>query len=79
MKSCKRLGIERIVIVVPGYKGFLSDKTHRTFVDKEFLINHRLIENEDFRLISCKYFPFNLPVFGKFLTHNETLFVFERF
>ena len=33
LASCRRLGIERVAVIVPGEKGFASDPTHRTFID----------------------------------------------
>lgn len=78
MSACNRLGIERIVIVVPGYKGFLYDKTHKTFINKDFIIEKNLINTQYYDLISLKYFPFNLENVGRVFTHNETVFVYEN-
>lgn len=77
MDACKRLGIQRIIIVVPGYKGFLSDKTHKTFINMEYIKNNNLEGTKHFDLISVKYFPFNSSKIGEKLTHNETVFAYD--
>ena len=37
LSASRRLGIRRVVVVVPGAKGFASDKTHKTFIDSIWL------------------------------------------
>lgn len=78
MSACNRLGIKRIIIVVPGYKGFLYDKTHKTFINKDFIKEKDLLTTKYFDLISLNYFPFNLESVGRIFTHNETVFVYEN-
>lgn len=77
-KSCARLGIARIVFTVPGYKGFAADKTHRTFIDKEYLKNSGILNNEYYKLVLDKYFPFNNASVGRYFRHNELRLVFDR-
>lgn len=74
--SCKRLNIERIIIVVPGKKGFTHDPTHRTFIDSNFL--KHFDGKEGFKIIYMKYFPVNLESAGNFLTHNELVTIFSQ-
>ena len=75
--SCHRLGISRIVFTVPGYKGFLSDKTHVTFIDMKYFMENKLLDNPHYKLYLSKYFPINLPIVSQYLTHNELRMVFD--
>ena len=77
-ESCKRLEIERIVFTVPGYKGFKSDKTHRTYITRKYLSIHRLFNNKSYVLKQSKYFPVNSEKFGHIFTHNELRLVFNK-
>lgn len=67
------MGLRRLIIVVPGKKGFLSDETHSTFIDKKWF---KLFFNEDQRgirikKVSFKYFPWNNERLGNIFTHHE--------
>lgn len=77
MDACKRLGIERIILVVPGYKGFLSDKTHKIFINAKYMTSNNLEDTKHFTLTSLKYFPFNSSQIGEKITHNETVLVYD--
>ena len=46
-----------VVIVVPGWAGYKSDRTHKTFVDRAYLAEHDLLRCEGFRVESIEYFP----------------------
>jgi hypothetical protein len=76
-ESCNRLEIKRIVFTVPGYKGFKSDKTHRTYITKDYLKINGLFNNKYYKLNRSKYFPVNSEKFGHFFTHNELRLVFN--
>lgn len=75
--SCHRLGISRIVFTIPGYKGYLSDKTHLTFIDRKYFEEHNLFSNPHFKLSHSKYFPINIPNVSSYFTHNELRMVFD--
>jgi len=77
-ESCSRLGIERIVFTVPGYKGFNYDKTHRTFIDVKYFSDNGLLNNKNYELRLSKYFPVNNAKFGHYFTHNELRLVFDK-
>lgn len=75
MEECREIGITRLIFVVPGEKGFKSDKTHKTFIDIDFF---RKNQNSDkYNLIHYNYFPINSAAAGKWFTHNELLVVFD--
>lgn len=76
--SCSRLGVERVIIVVPGVKGFGFDKSHRTFVDRQYLIDNHLEEVSGYRIAAADYFPLPLQRAGKYFTHNELTVVYMR-
>lgn len=76
--SLNRLGIKKILIKVPGKKGFSFDETHRTFIGKSFFTENRLAEYNGYSLSLMKYFPFNLEVCNKIFTHNELIAMYDR-
>jgi len=77
-KSINRLGIDRIIIVVPGIKGFRHDKTHITYIDQDYIRKNKFDNLSGFRLIFSKYFPVNSKTFSKYFTHNELVMVYDR-
>ncbi len=77
-KACARLGIERMIIIVPGRKGFLHDPTHATFVDRGFLDRHGLAVLEGYHIIREAYFPIPWSWGGRVFTHHEMAVVYDR-
>lgn len=75
-RSCARLGIERLVFVVPGVKGYKSDKTHKVFINRSFLVRQSLIHCEGYSMAKSLYFPIDLEWMGNFLTYQEFKFVY---
>lgn len=75
--ACARLGISRIVIVVPGWKGYLSDATHRTFVTPRYIREHGLVRIDGYALNRTRFFPFNMESAGRWFVYNECIFVWE--
>jgi SAM-dependent methyltransferase len=76
--ACERLGIQRIIFTVPGHKGFLSDKTHITFIDMKYFTTNNLLNDQRYGLKLSKYYPFNNKRFSKYFTHNELRIVFDK-
>ena len=75
LQSCERLGIKRIIAVVPGEKGFFFDKTHKTFIDNKFFEK----ENKyNYKITDLHYFPINTKIAGKFYTHNEMIVIYDK-
>lgn len=76
-KSCKTIGIEKIVVVVPGYKGFYCDEFagHKNYIEKDFFTKNI---DSDYVVKSKKFFPINSATFGKLFQHNELVVVLER-
>ncbi len=59
----------KLLIEVPGKKGFLYDKTHLLSWEKEN--TSALVERWGFREIKTCYFPIPLKKAGDYLTHNK--------
>lgn len=78
LTACNRLGIERVILVVPGEKGYKFDRTHRTFIDVDFLRSHGLLDKEGYLLKEHRYFPINKKWPGKIFTHHELVVIYGR-
>jgi SAM-dependent methyltransferase len=77
-RSCSRLGIGRLIVVVPGPRGFRHDSTHATFVDRGFLDRYGLAEIGGYRIVEETYFPIPWPWGGRVFTYNEMMVVYEQ-
>lgn len=77
LRSCKRLGIERVIIVVPGAKGYASDATHRTFVNLSYLRDRGLLACEDYAVSKSSFFPGNWEWLGKYYVFHELMIVYD--
>lgn len=75
--SARRLGITKIIIIVPGIKGYESDITHRTFIDKTFFIVNDLCEFDGYKIQTAKYFPIDLYFIGKYFTYHELWVIYK--
>lgn len=78
LRSCRRLGVKRIILVLPGLKGFSSDPTHKTFIDHHYLKEQGLFFCEGYKLKELKYFPLDNELFGKYFIFHELIVIFDR-
>lgn len=76
LAAAQRLGIERVLVIVPGRAGYRIDATHRTFVDQPMLAQESVVEGTGFRLAMARYFPGNLRTFGDWFPHHELQVLF---
>jgi len=76
--SASRIGISRIIIVVPGKIGYESDKTHRTFIDKVFLERNNLKNVSDYKLTTKSYFPISNESFGNYFVYQELKLIYDK-
>lgn len=76
--ACRRLGIDTIVAIVPGRKGYASDPTHKTFITQRWLQDKGLEECAGYYLDSLEYFPINTPAIGNFFIFHEMKMVYRR-
>lgn len=77
LTACQRLGIKRVVVVVPGEKGFASDHTHKTFIDHDFLESRMPLPCSGFNLSSLTYFPGPWEWVGRYFVFHEMKVVFD--
>lgn len=78
LAACLRLGIERVVVVVPGAKGYASDRTHKTFIDRTYLETHMPQISEGFVRSSLSYFPGPWGWVGRHFVFHEMKVIFDR-
>ena len=78
LESGNRLGLESLVFVVPGRKGFSRDGTHRVFVTGEYVHDHGLASHASFRLEPVEYFPGNIRALGNWFAYHECLLTWRR-
>lgn len=76
LDSGERLGVKRVVVIVPQEKGFASDITHRTFIDKEYLNSKNIFNYKSWRVLRSGTFP--IPGLGKLFIYNEFFVVLSR-
>ena len=77
LRSCATLRIRRVVLVVPGAKGYRFDSTHRTFVNMRYLTEHDLLSCEGYMLSTHRYFPGNQEWIGRYYTFHEFMVVYD--
>lgn len=78
LASCRRLGIFRVIVIVPGARGFASDRTHKTFIDAAWVQAHLAANVEGFRRSAPSYFPGPWEWIGDHFVFNEMKLVFDR-
>jgi SAM-dependent methyltransferase len=77
LRSCKRIGVGRVIVVVPGAKGYRSDRTHKTFVSRRYVEEKRLRVCEGYSLTTARYFPLNLESVGEVFVFHELVLVYD--
>jgi hypothetical protein len=77
-RACARLGIQTIVAVVPGAKGYASDQTHKTFVTRRWLRESGLERCAGYVLDGASYFPINAESVGDWFVFHELHLVYRR-
>lgn len=76
--AARRLGIEHVLVIVPGKRGYDSDETHRTFIDIELLSDPNITADTGFTLFDSRHFPVNARWIGDVFTHHELQATFKR-
>lgn len=76
--ASERLGVCRVLVIVPGRAGFRIDATHRTFVDRGMLTDAAIVEDTGFSLTRARYFPGNLRRIGDWFPHHELQVLYTR-
>jgi SAM-dependent methyltransferase len=78
LESCSRLGIDKVILVVPGRRGFEFDSTHRTFIDHGWLSSRHLLETTSYHAVKEYYFPINCKWIGNIYTYHELHVIFQK-
>ena len=78
LSACERLGIERVIAVVPGEKGFAFDATHKTFIDSAWVDQHLRSLGAGFKLVNRSYFPGPWSWIGRYFVFHEMKLVLDR-
>ena len=78
LSSCRRLAVQRFILVLPGWKGYRSDDTHRTFVDRRYLQREGLLSCEGYALTHIRYFPIDHEAVGRYFVFHELIVVYDR-
>lgn len=78
LAACRRIGIERVVAVVPTAKGFASDRTHKTFVDRRYVETRTASRIEGFMRVRLEYFPGPWAWIGRYYVFHEMKLVYDR-
>lgn len=76
-RACQRLGITRVIAVVPGEKGYASDRTHKTFIDKAYLDTRLPQVLEGFSRTHLSYYPGPWEWVGRYYVFHELQFIFD--
>lgn len=66
----------RLIVGIPGSKGYLSDSDHKTFYSEESLVE--LFENSGFTPERSFYMPLDLKPLGSYLRSHCLYVVFSR-
>jgi hypothetical protein len=78
MVAARRLGVVRVLAIVPGRAGYRLDATHRTIVDSAMLTDNQAVRAAGFTLERQRYFPGNLRFLGDWFPHHELQALFIR-
>jgi SAM-dependent methyltransferase len=78
LKAGQRLGIRRVLVIVPGQAGFKIDATHVTFVDRNMLCGAEVLADTGFVVDAAHYFPGNISGIGDWFPHHELQVVYVR-
>lgn len=78
LEAATRLGLGRVVIVVPGERGFRVDRTHRTFLTERELAAPAVWEGTGFRVRGSHRFPFDWRSIDRWFTYQELHVIFDR-
>jgi SAM-dependent methyltransferase len=79
LAAAERLRVGRIIVIVPGAKGFASDRTHLTFINRDYLELHVSRGGiATYRQTRLSYFPGPWEWVGKYFVFHEMKVVYDR-
>lgn len=78
LKAARRLGVHRVLVIVPGKVGYASDPTHLTFVDAPMLESADAVASTGFGHAKTQYYPLNKRAIGDIFIYHELRVLYER-
>lgn len=78
LRSCRSIGVERVIIVVPGKKGYDFDNTHRSFVTRDYLLAKNMQQHEGYKISHMNFFPLDIEAVGTFFTFHELKIIYDK-
>lgn len=78
LAACRRLGVERVVVVVPTAKGYASDRTHKTYIDRGWVETRLAPRIEGYARTRLAYFPGPWEWIGRYFVFHEMKLVYDR-
>jgi len=78
LAACRKLGVGRVIVVVPGAKGYAADRTHKTLIDRAWLEAQVPVQDEGFVRRPPTYFPGRWEWIGRYFVFHEMHVVFDR-
>lgn len=78
LRGCARIGIRRVVLILPCEVGYRSDATHKTYVDADYLRAHALTDCEGFCVSRMSHFPLDRAWIGRYFVFHEFKVVYDR-
>lgn len=76
--ASERLGVRRVLAIVPGRAGFRIDATHRSFVDRGMLADAGIVQGTGFSMQRARFFPGDLRGIGDWFPHHELQVLYAR-
>ncbi|MBI5591212.1 MAG: class I SAM-dependent methyltransferase [Deltaproteobacteria bacterium] len=77
LQACRLRKIERVVLVLPGIKGFNFDSTHKTLVNRGYIEDKKLLRCEGYVVSKMYYFPIDTERVGNYFTFHEFNIVYD--
>ncbi|MDH4393713.1 MAG: class I SAM-dependent methyltransferase [Aquabacterium sp.] len=77
LQACRRVGVTRLIAIVPGAKGYASDATHRTFIDTTHIARQGWKHLAGYALTTQRHFPLPWQGGGALFIYNELQLVFD--
>ena len=78
LAACRRIGVDRVIVVVPTLRGFASDRTHKTYIDRSFVETRIAPSIEGFSRVRLAYFPGPWEWIGRYYVFHEMKLIYDR-
>lgn len=78
LHGASTLSANTVVVVVPGWVGYRSDPTHKTFVTIDYIRQTGLDACAGFELQETSFYPGNAAWLGRLFVYHELLLVYRR-